>query len=777
MRINSSILLAAIYVIVISCEFNDQKTELKENDTLSKIKEETDSLIIRRSMGTSPVLTPYQSIRSMEVEKGMEVKLVAAEPLVTAPIALTFDFKGRIWVVEMTGYMPNTEGNGEDIPNGKIVILEDLNGDGIVDERKVFLDSLVLPRAIGLVDNGILVAEPPNLWFYEINKDVAGEKTLVDSEYAVDGNVEHQPNGLLRAMDNWIYNAKSDKRYKKKGNKWKIEQTHFRGQWGITQDNYGRLYYNNNGTNLIGDYFSPGLGANNKNQPGVVGFRERLIPDNRVYPARPTPGVNRGYMENILDDSLRLVNFTAACGPVIYRGNLFGEEFEFNSFVAETAGNLIKRNKMKKEGNITNGSQAYEGKEFIASTDERFRPVNLYNGPDGALYIIDMYRGIIQHKTYLTPYLKKEIESRDLTLPLSYGRIYKVVPVDKPTENNIIPENSTQLVQLLGHSNGWTRDMAQRKLLDWNCIEAIPDLQKALNEKNNPLKVIHAMWSLEGLEALNTETVLALLQNKDWPIRMQALNVLPSVMKKNNYFSYLPILEQMVKQKDSLSAPYVAFIAGSIQDFDEVVADDLIKKVVKAFPDDVFVADAALSSLEGKEEIFWNGLVAESPNVPFVMEHRFERVLQNIKDMQKEREQELLKKEFPKGSALFSRLCQTCHGEDGNGIESLAPPLNNSEWVTGNKRRLAAIVLYGMSGPVEVNGHLYEPPEITGEMPGIGFDQSITNEDVAQLLSYIRKNWENSTDEVNAKEVEETRQRFKDKVGSFTVKELDEIFE
>src|SRR5687768_3667922 len=369
-------------------------------------KEGTDSLAIRESITSSPVISPEESIHKMHLEEGFAVKLVAAEPLITAPVAIMFDKNGRIWVVQMNEYMPDTAGTGEDKPTGKVVILSDKNGDGLMDEQKVFLDSLVMPRAICLIEDGILVAEPPKLWYYKIENDKPVKKTLVDASYAEGGNVEHQPNGLLRALDNWIYNAKSAKRYRKKGDKWLIEKTHFRGQWGISQDDYGRLFYNNNSENLLGDEFAPGLGATNANQKRVSGFNKKIVKENRVYPVRPTPGVNRGYMKGVLDDSLRLVNFTAACGPLVYRGGLFGGEYEENAFVAEPSANLVKRNILKDSSFFVIGRQAYAGREFLASTDERFRPVNLHAGPDGALYVLDMYRGIIQHKTYLTPYLK-----------------------------------------------------------------------------------------------------------------------------------------------------------------------------------------------------------------------------------------------------------------------------------------------------------------------------------------------------------------------------------
>src|SRR6188768_1185223 len=136
----------------------------------------------------------------------------------------------------MEGYMPDTLGHGEDQRTGKIVILSDTNKDGVKDKRQVFLDSLVLPRALCLVEDGILIAEPPTLSFVHIVNDRAGKRDMVDDKYTQGGNVEHQPNGLFRALDNWIYSANSGKRYRKQGNKWLIERTHSRGQWGISQD-------------------------------------------------------------------------------------------------------------------------------------------------------------------------------------------------------------------------------------------------------------------------------------------------------------------------------------------------------------------------------------------------------------------------------------------------------------------------------------------------------------------------------------------------------------
>ncbi|KAA5542453.1 DUF7133 domain-containing protein [Adhaeribacter rhizoryzae] len=725
-------------------------------------------------LNASPFVSASDAIKMMQVEDGFEVKLVASEPLISTPVAITFDNNNRIWAVEMIGYMPDTVGTGEDIPNGKIVILEDKNKDGVADERKVFLDSLVLPRAICLIEDGILVAEPPRLWYYKIKNDKPVQKILVDEKYTEGGNVEHQPNGLLRAMDNWIYNAKSSKRYRKRGDKWEIERTHFRGQWGISQDNYGRLFYNTNSENLLGDYFAPGLGANNKNQRGVAGFNRKIVADNKVYPLRPTPGVNRGYMAGVLDESLRLTNFTAACGPLVYRGDLFGSAYAGNIFVAEPSANLIKRNIVSEAGYVINGQQAYQNREFISSLDERFRPVSLYNSPEGALYVVDMYRGIIQHETYLTTYLKKEIGKRQLTQPLSAGRIYKVVPKNKKTAAVTVPQNPEQLVKLLGHANGWVRDNAQQTLIDGKFTQAIPALRQIVKDKKNQLQAIHALWTLEGLGALQTDEVLALLNNPAWPLRMQALSALPSVLNKSNYAQVTSVLTQML-ETDTLAAPYIAFITNNIQPLDKTAANNLLRQVVKKYPNNPYVADAVISNLQDQEETLGKELASLASGPDLAINKQMGRIVTSIRNTRANRNPDMLRKEFPKGAAMFNATCQTCHGPDGNGVNALGPPLNGSEYVTGRKDRLISVVLFGLTGPVTVKGHVYKAPEINGDMPGIGYNKDLPNEDIAELLSFIRKSWQNNADKVSAEDVTKVRTQLKGRQKAFTEAELNRM--
>jgi mono/diheme cytochrome c family protein len=725
---------------------------------------------------SSPVLTAEEGIKKMHVEDGFTVKLVASEPLTTAPVALNFDEKGRIWVVEMENYMPDTVGTGEDQPLGKVAILSDKNGDGVMDDRKVVIDSLVLPRAICLIENGILVAEPPYLWYYDLKDDKPINRTLVDAKYADAGNVEHQPNGLFRALDNWIYSAKSSKRYRKKGSKWLIEKTHFRGQWGITQDDQGRLFYNTNSENLLGDYFSPGLGATNKHQRSVSGYVKKIVADNRVYPVRPTPGVNRGYLEGVLDDSLRLVNFTAACGPVIYNADLFSQDYYGNAFVAEPSANLIKRNILKDDGYRIDGREAYVKKEFLASEDERFRPVSLYVGPDGAMYVVDLYRGIIQHKTYLTPYLKNEIKERSLTQPLSCGRIYKVVPTNKNREVAKFSKDPNQLVSLLQHPNGWVRNKAQQLLLDGKYKAVAPALRKNLMAGNNALGLTHSLWTLEGLGVLQPADVLPLLKQADSKIRTQALTVLPSVLSKTNYQQFLPVLQKMINQDDSLAATYIAFLAHYVQPLNAVAAKQLLLSLAKKYGANTYVADAIISNLQDKETAFYKEALRVNPDSNIAIYRQLKRVMTDVARARNNSNAGDIAKLYPKGAALFGTICQTCHGKDGNGVPALAPPLNNSEWVTGDKNKLLAIILYGLTGPVKVAGKVYKAPEINGDMPSIGASKEFTDSDIAQVSNFIRSSWLNkATDIVTAADVANTRKRFKNREKTFTTDELNKL--
>ena len=378
----------------------------------------------------------------------------------------------------------------------------------------------------------------------------------------------------------------------------------------------------------------------------------------------------------------------------------FAKSYYGNAFVAEPSANLIKRNILANQGNNIVGKQAYANNEFVRSTDERFRPVNLYNGPDGALYIVDMYRGIIQHKTYLTPYLKNEIKERALTQPLTYGRIYKIIPTAKNAKAVKFPEDKAKLVKLLSHQNGWVRNMAQQLLVDAGDKNIAVLLRKILKNPKKPLAITHALWTMEGLGVLTKADIWPFLTNSDWSLRMQSLSLSRSIINKENYKDFVSLFDKFIAAKDTLAAPYVGFLAPAIKPFSLADQNMLLLNLGKNFGGDLYVADAVISALKNEELIYSREFSRSNPDTSLTLNKRLKKVLADIEKAKNNKAD--LAAQYPRGASIFKSFCQTCHGPDGNGVTSLAPPLNNSEWVVGDKNKLNSIVLYGLTGPIQI---------------------------------------------------------------------------
>ena len=378
-----------------------------------------------------------------------------------------------------------------------------------------------------------------------------------------------------------------------------------------------------------------------------------------------------------------------------------------------------------------------------------------------------MYRGIIQHKTYLTPYLKGQIKARGLSDPINYGRIYKIVPNGKKAEKLSITNDSDRLIKLLDHSNGWVRNKAQQLIVDSkNKALEIP-LRALLNNTSRPLAAVHALWSMEGLSVLKKEDVLPLLKNSDWSIRMQALNSAPSVMNKDNYNEFLNIFRLLLIQDDTLAAPYLAFLNPYLASFDPLAAKQLLADLAKKYPNNMYVADAVISNLKNRETVFYRELAADTSAA---ISKRLKKV---IEDKEKKSGNSVdVSKEYPKGASLFRSICQTCHSADGNGINGLAPPLNKSDWVTGDKSRLIKVLLYGLNGPITIGTKVYKSPEISGEMPGLATNSNFSDEDIAQVANYIRNSWSNKGDKISKETVSQIREKYKGRQKAFNELEL-----
>ncbi len=557
----------------------------------------------------APVLVAEDAIKTIKVASGYKVEIAAADPLIGNPVAMQFGPDGRLWVVEMRAFMPNPDGKGEDAKVGCIAVLEDTDHDGRFDKRTVFLDGLVLPRAFALIGDGVLVAEPPHLWFCrDTNGDgIADEKTEVASDYGSAENPEHTANGLLWAMDNWIYSANHAERYRYLGDgKFAHESTFSRGQWGITQDNVGRLFHNNNSDPIRYDAAPAEYFARNSALTDPAAPNAQLVPaDLRIWPLRVTPGVNRGYKS--LDSTGRITAVTAACGPLVYRGTLL-PDLRNDVFVCEPSGNLIKRIKLEPNIDRLVGKNVYEGTEFIASTDERFRPVNLANGPDGGLYIVDMYHGIIQHRIYLTTYLRHQIESRGLADGAGMGRIYRVVPEGggaAPAPFDLSKETSAQLAARLESHNGWFRDTAQRLLVERKDAASFAPLrQLALNLKAPAYSRIHALWTLEGANGLDRDTIVAALNDPDATVCAAAIRVSEPLLAKGDD----DLLNRVAQLHPEADAPYEVILQQSLSlgaSKNPRAVDALFALACRgAFSIRAYIAESMVSGLAGRETDF-----------------------------------------------------------------------------------------------------------------------------------------------------------------------------
>lgn len=695
------------------------------------------------------------------LQDSFRLQPVALEPLPDAPVAIAFDERGRIWVAEMRGYMTDLDNSGENQPSGRISILEDNDGDGLMDRRRTFLDSLVLPRALALVYGGLLYAEPPNLWFVEFSNDRPGLRTLVDSAYAAGGNVEHQPNGLLLAMDNWIYSAKSDLRYRRKNGRWLREKTHFRGQWGITQDEYGRLFYNDNSNQLQGDWLLPNALLRNRFFEPSTGFNIQICTDQRVYPLRPN-AVNRGYESGMLDTAGRLRNVTSACGPLIYRGGQFPPAFTGNAFVCAPEANLVKRNIFDPAATPRlQARQAYTGREFLAAADPGFRPVNLNEGPDGCLYVTDMHRGIIQHKTYMTAYLREQIQNQHLDTIFGCGRILRIVHSASPSTEppRLDRANTARLAAALDHPNAWVRDKARQLLIERGDTGALPLLRQMATDASKPRRQLQALWTLEGLDTLSFDLLkeVAASANHPW-VTMTALHLLAGIQPAATGHTLFPVFEKLYERRDSVIDLGLCLYAGPWGKIYPDPVFELLNQLAQQYAADTLFQEAIISGLSEQEAQF---LVFLKQNTPGNALSFLKKSLQNAGTARKQnrpapwtQEQQPYNDKLTAGLQLYRVYCSACHGPTGQGMPNLAPPLDGSEFVHGNPDKLVLIALHGLHGPVTVKGRRYE---FNAPMPGLAANPACSDTDLAAMLTFVRNAFSHEPVQISAEKIRELR--------------------
>ena len=570
---------------------------------------------------TSPVLSPDEALKSFVLPPGYRLELVASEPLIQDPVVIDWDPDGRMWAVEMPGYMLDIAASRELEPTGRIVVFEDTNRDGKMDKRTVFADGLVLPRALKVLDRGVLVGEPPNLWLLrDTNGDLKmdSKESVAENYGRREANVEHNANGLFWAMDNRMYTSETDMYVRLRNGKFEVNKTLSRGQWGLSQDDAGRIYRNTNSSALYVDLVPTPYFTRNPTMLRTRGSYEFLGQDgddiNITWPLHPTRGVNRGYQNGVLREDGTLASFTAVAAPTIYRGDRLPSELSGNAFVAEPSGNLVSRIIIDDDGKGLRGRKAYAKGEFIASHDERFRPVYLSSAPDGTLYVVDLYRGIIQHKGYITEYLRDQILSRKLEQPTGLGRVYRVV--HETTKRDTAPALSkapaARLVETLSHPNGWWRDTAQRLLVERNEKSVVPALRKlAIGAKDRRTR-LHALWTLDGMESLDPETVTRALADADRDVRAAAVRVSERWLKEPGHALHGAVV-RLIGDKDWVVRAQVAASLGELPADERAAA---LASVLEQHATDPIAADAALSGINDVGEAVLDKLLLTPAETP-----------------------------------------------------------------------------------------------------------------------------------------------------------------
>lgn len=549
----------------------------------------------------APPLTPKQALEAFVVRDGYRVELAAAEPEIVDPVQIAFDTQGNLWAVEMRGFMPDPDGTNEFAEVGRIAVLRDTDGDGRFESRRDFLDGLVLPRGILPYQDGALVILPPKLVFArDSNGDGRAdtkEVVLAKGFEAGFDNPEHAGNAPILGHDGWVYLANFNKRVRRKADgTWESSPILKRGQWGLSQDDWGRQFYNYNSSFLYGDRFSSHYAAQNRSV-SFAGANERIVKDESVFPVRLNPGINRGYQKHMLKNG-KLARTTAVCGPGVFRGGSLPDAWIGDVFVAEPAGNLVRHVRIQEEdsGKRT-GENAWADREFLASKDERFRPVQCINGPDGDLYIVDLYRGILQHKRFLTTFLRRQIEARGLATPVGLGRIYRVVPDGKSAARksaSVGTLSKLELVAAFADKRGAYRDLAQKRLVTRGVAatetKVVAALRSALVHPGNAHVRYHAAWTMRHCGLLSSQDLAQLIKDEHPKLRALAIRLAESVAS----FDLKPVLQDQ-------SPEVRTQLALSLSQSKDDGRLALLGELLEIYGDERTVRQAALLGLGGRE--------------------------------------------------------------------------------------------------------------------------------------------------------------------------------
>ena len=657
-----------------------------------------------------PILSPEDELKTFQLPPGYHMELVLSEPAIKEPVWASFDANGRMYVVELRSYMQDVDGNNEFAPISRVSRHESTKNDGVYDKHTVFVDHMVLPRTVLPLDKGSVLIGRTNtndLTLYKDSKDqgVADSNELYYRGGPYTGNLEHQPSGLIWSLDNWIYTTYNSYRLR-----WRPDAAMLReptanngGQWGLTQDDLGKLWFSTAGGEKMFLHFQTHIlyGAIDSPQQWDSGYPV-------VWPLVGLADVQGG-KDRFRPDDKTLNHATAVAGQEVYRGDKLPSELRGNIFIGEPVGRLVRRSTVEVKDGITIVSNPYqkEHSEFLRSTDPYFRPIQVTNAPDGCMYIVDMYRGIIQEGNWVKTdsYLRTVVLPHGLDKNVGHGRIWRVVYDGmKPSKAlHMYDMNTSELVDQLSHPNGWIRDTAQKLLVIRQDKSVGPRLHEMAVGGGNFYGRLHAIWTLEGLRLADASLVTILLTDSDAKIRATAIRVGESI-STNGDATLKPRILALFNDPDPTVALQAMMSARQLK-WSEWMP--LAKPII------------ASSKSVGIQEI---GKELLKPSDRF--------------DIKKHTPQELA--QLRQGQAIYDGLCFACHGSDGRGVAigdkgdmTLAPPLVGSRIVLGPPEQMTQVLLHGLSGS---DGNKNYP----GQMIAMAEN---SDEWIAAVVSFVRSSF------------------------------------
>lgn len=590
------------------------------------------------SFGESPVdpgvpLSPPEGLKSIRVKDGFEVQLVAAEPLVVDPVAIAWGPDGKLWVVEMADYPVGADGDPAP-PNGsRIRFLQDTNDDGTYDKSTLFMEGVSFPNGILPWRKGVLVTAAPEIFYAEdANGDGKADKKEVLYTGFTEGNPQLRINGLRWGLDNWVYLANgwssrgkvkslktgaevevSGRDLRVRPDTGEIEAIEGMTEFGRERDDWGDWFGCDNAHPMWHYVLAERYTKRNPHLPPPEP-REQLI---KPFPPKVYAASRHARRYNAFDIQ---DHFQSACSAVVYRDDLLFPRDDGSSgtrtqhaFVCDPVHNLVHHSVLTDAGVTFAAARAADEQtsEFFASTDNWCRPVMALTGPDGALWVVDMYRFMIEHPEYLPEIGKKELQPH-YRLGEDRGRIYRVV--SKESERRPIPRmDRWRTIELcraaMDSPSGWQRDMAQMLLL-WNRDhmrgEAKGELSGVVYGSQNPLARLQALCTLEGLETVTPEVLTAALADSHWAVRRQALRIAEPLAMQHPQ-----LLDAALRLVDDPEPKVRLQLALSLGQWDGIAAANALAALVREpISDDPYLAAAVLSSAWGKHQALAQALLA-----------------------------------------------------------------------------------------------------------------------------------------------------------------------